>query len=505
MTKPLLTAACLLILTLNAMAQPCTPLGDQNTYGTNDTWIGYVYDDIARTTYMGYVNEGTPGNPNFDQSFGGPNVNYATNGCPVNTNTFGVRYKLLKNFTAGSYVITVGGDDGYRLSLDGGTTWAINQYGDQSYVATTLTVTLSGPTSMILEYYENGSDNRVSFSLSGNCSGMENPAVYGTANSWYGYIYDGTSFNTYVGRVNKGVPANANFDESFGGSNVIYNTSGCGVQTETFSARYRLQKTFSNVSVSFTIGGDDGFRFSIDGGATWLITRWMAQSYTTATATVNLNGTYNLVLEYYENNGDNRVSFTSTENIILPLKLISFKGTRTTGGIGLNWKVATDHETLLAEPQRSTDGIRFESMAQLKSPEPVPEVWEASYTDDRQMKGRTYYRLRLTGADGQVTYSSVIPFSGPANETGLPLVRVYPTVLPPQGQLAVASTQRMYQVVLVVHDAAGRIVGQDKLGTLEEGQVTTVALSKYRLSSGLHYITMTDADGFSTVQKLVIR
>ncbi|RYY62619.1 MAG: T9SS type A sorting domain-containing protein [Chitinophagaceae bacterium] len=505
MTKPLLTAACLLILTLRISAQACTASGDQNTYGTNDTWIGYVYDDMARTTYMGYVNEGTPGNPNFDQSFGGPNVNYPTHGCPVNTNTFGVRYKLQKNFTAGSYVITVGGDDGYRLSLDGGTTWAINRYTDQSYVITTITVTLSGPTSMILEYYENGSDNRVSFSLAVNCSGTENQAVYGASNTWYGYIYDGSNFDTYVGRVNEGAPANANFDESWGGANVSYNTSGCSVQTETFSARFRLQKTFTNKSVTFTIGGDDGFRLSIDGGTTWLINRWVAQSYTSSTATLNMNGTYNLVLEYYENTGDNRVSFSSVENIILPLKLISFTGARTSSGIGLNWKVLTDNETLVAEPQRSADGIHFVSLSAIKVPEPIPETWDAAYTDGNKLAGRTYYRLKLTGADGQVTYSTVIPFAGPNTTQGMIQVTVYPTVTSASGQLSLVANQRMNNVNMSIHDAAGRLVAQDKPGTLEDGQVANVMLSKYRLSAGLHFVTITTADGLSTVQKLVIR
>src|SRR4051812_12637373 len=123
MTKPLLTAVCVLAITFHAAAQACTPQGDQSSYGTNNTWIGYVYDDIARTTYMGYVTEGSAASPNFDESFGGANGSYPTNGCPVSTSTFGVRYKLVKNFTAGSYTITVGADDGYRLSLDGGVTW----------------------------------------------------------------------------------------------------------------------------------------------------------------------------------------------------------------------------------------------------------------------------------------------------------------------------------------------------------------------------------------------
>jgi hypothetical protein len=103
----------LAILLSNAIhAQACTPAGNETSYGASDTWIGYVYDNMGFTNYKGYVNEGAPGNPAFNETFGGDYVNYATNGCPVYTESFSVRYKLRKNFAAGNYQLTVGGDDG---------------------------------------------------------------------------------------------------------------------------------------------------------------------------------------------------------------------------------------------------------------------------------------------------------------------------------------------------------------------------------------------------------
>src|SRR3569833_228314 len=117
----------------------CTPTGDQTTYGTNNTWIGYAYQGRTFTTYAGYVNEGSAASPNFDESFGGTNVAYATSGCPVTTQDFAMRYKLTRNFTIAYYQITVGGDDGYRFSLDGGATWIINNWNDHSYASTTIT------------------------------------------------------------------------------------------------------------------------------------------------------------------------------------------------------------------------------------------------------------------------------------------------------------------------------------------------------------------------------
>lgn len=503
MTKPTLTIALLLALAFGAAAQPCTPAGNQLAFGTGNTWIGYVYDNMDFTGYMGYVNEGSAGSPNFDQSFGGANVSYATNGCPVNTNTFSVRYKLQRNFTAGSYVITIGGDDGYRLSVDGGSTWLINRWADQSYVTTAATVTLSGTVSLVLEYYENGSDNRISFNLAGPCSAADDQTIYGTSNTWNGYVYDGISFDSYAGRVNEGSGASPNFDQSFGGSNNSYSTSGCSVQTETFSVRYRLRKTFTNRSVSFTVGADDGFRLSIDGGANWLINRWVLQSYTTATSTVTLNGTYDFVLEYYENSGDNRISFQLVENVVLPLQLTRFTAVKNNRGVQLGWNISTDNETISVEPQRSSNGRDFASLSQVNSPLPLPASWEAGYTDATPINNRTWYRLQITGTGGKISYSSVIAVD--AESANQETVNIYPTLVSTGGQLTLQSGAAIADATLLIQDASGRKAVTEKLGNITRGQVTSISLQKYRLATGLHLVSITGGDGSTTTTKVFIR
>ena len=63
------------------------------------------------------------------------------------------------------------------------------------------------------------------------------------------------------------------------------------------------------VFTNFDVGADDGYRLSLDGGSTWVINNWGDHSYTLpAIYSATLNGTYNMVLEYYENGGQNRIS-----------------------------------------------------------------------------------------------------------------------------------------------------------------------------------------------------
>src|ERR1700743_3836686 len=117
MKKLLFTLIVIFLLSdHHAQAQACaTAQGDQNAYGSNNVWIGYVYTGQRFNNYMGYVNEGAAANPNFDESFGGSTVTYNTNGCSITTDNFSVIYKLSQALT-GNYTITVGGDDGYQLS-----------------------------------------------------------------------------------------------------------------------------------------------------------------------------------------------------------------------------------------------------------------------------------------------------------------------------------------------------------------------------------------------------
>ena len=364
LTLKVLTLTTLLMgMFINAGAQ-CTPAGDQTSFGSGNTWIGYMYQGKSFNNYKGYITEGNS-SAAFDESFTAAKTNFTTNGCPVYTDTFSVRFKLTKNFAAANYTITVGGDDGYRLSLDGGATWVINKWNDQGYATTAYNIYLNGNYDMVLEYYENFGDNRISFSTSVVCTGNGNPLVYGTNNKWIGYLYQGMNFETYKGYVNKGSESNMNFDENFGGSStpVTYNTSNCSVQTQAFSARYRLTKTFAAGRYMFTVGGDDGYRLSLDGGATWVINKWVDQSYGISSYTVNLSGAYNMVLEYYQNGGASRISMSMAVLSTLPVKLASFDAAIVSPGKAkLNWTIAEAVNFSRFTVQRSADGLNFTNL-----------------------------------------------------------------------------------------------------------------------------------------------
>ncbi|MBC7827653.1 MAG: hypothetical protein H7122_07910 [Chitinophagaceae bacterium] len=455
--KVLLLLSFLIMFGLKLFSQSCTPQGDQTSYGTNNTWIGYAYQGLTFNTYNGYITEGNSSSPDFDESFGGDQVNYATNGCAVYTDQFSMRYKLAKNFSNGDYIFTVGGDDGFRLSLDGGVTWVIDAWNLQSYTTRTYTVHLNGNYNLVLEYYENSGQNRLSFVVAPACVGNGNPASYGTG-GWNGYHYQGTNFNVYKGVVVKGTEADINFDESFGGSNTTYTTSNCSIQTEQFSVRYRLQRVFAPGTYIFTIGGDDGYRFSIDGGVTWVINNWTDHPYNITTQSISMNGTYNLVLEYYESGGGNRVSFSMSSSL-LPIKLNSWSGIISGDKASLQWKAEGAENFSHFTVQRSNNGINFQDIKRIDEATGITAAQSYFYKDLTSLTGTTYYRLAMADKDGSIVYSTIISLT-PQNFTA---TKMYPTILQ-NGMLFIETDRSSRNVKLDIHTMNGTKIMQQYLG-----------------------------------------
>ena len=475
--------------------------GDQVTYGSNNTWIGYVYDNNDFTNYFGYVNEGNATSMNFDERFGNVDVtNYATNGCTIQTETFAVRYKLNKNFADNDYTITVGGDDGYRFSIDGGNTWILQDWGGHGYTTRQQTIHLSGSTNFVIEYYENGGGQEVSFNIVALCGGIDDPSVYGTNDVWRGYVYDNQDFTAYKGTVFEGAAGNPFFDEGFGGDDVNYPTNACSVATSTFSVRYRLRKTIPYSNVNFLVGGDDGYRFSIDGGNNWVINNYVDHVYQAGSYSTTLSGTYDMVLEYYENGGINRVSF-DMNFVVLPVQLQQFSGRVQNDQTLLNWTTPLTTNTDHVVVERSTDGRAFFSIGQVKAAAGVTNATgiRFSFTDPTAFTGTQYYRLRLVDVNGVSTYSEAITIKN--NTTGQ--ARIYPTIIQPNTSLWLQTGKQLDNMAITITDLMGRTVMQQHTSVLSGNQTTSYTIPS--LIKGTYVVQVKDVTGVQLTQKIIVQ
>lgn len=501
MIRLLLLLSICMIMQLTAFSQFCFPQGNQTSYGTNNVWRGYFYNNADFTSYRGFETEGSAASPNFDQDFGGSNTTYSTNGCGVQTESFSVRYKLRRNFSNGSYNFTVGGDDGYRLSLDGGSTWVINKWADQAYNITTYTAVLSGNINIVLEYYENTGDNRVTFNLSGPCA-TNNTNIYGTNNTWRGYIYQGMNFDAFAGMIYEGTTLSPGFTEDFGTTNGLFATSGCNIQTEGFSARFRLTKTFANGDYTFFVGGDDGYRLSLDGGATWLINNWNDQSYNVSTASIHLNGSYNIVLEYYENGADNNLSFGFQFGNILAVKLISFTGIELNLKNDLNWNISTSSDPDFFEVQKSADGASFNTIATVpgKSGQNNGTAIAYHFTDNTAA-GKSIYRLKMVDINGATTYSNIVYINGAV--TSSQSVKLFPTIVT-NNLITIQSSVSLNNAAIIITDMQGRTISSRTLGRLSAGQLFSIPIGSNRGFRGIYSARVMDNGREMSTQKIWI-
>ncbi|UPT72084.1 MAG: T9SS sorting signal type C domain-containing protein [Flavobacterium sp. JAD_PAG50586_2] len=235
-----------ILCSAKAIGQCPTPPEDQNSYGSS-SWIGYVYNavnnsnpptNVFSTTYRGYITQSEI----FDLDLGTGAISGA-NLCGTYSDQFSVRFRMMKNFPAGNYSFIVGGDDGYRLSFDGGATFPVTNWTDHGYATTTTTsVYLNGNTNLVLEYYEQGGSSRVSFSYA-NCA---NPSTAPTGISGTNSICSGSS--TTLTAIGGTLATGAIYQWGTGtvGNNIITGQTGVSITVSpTSSTTYWVRRVDS--------------------------------------------------------------------------------------------------------------------------------------------------------------------------------------------------------------------------------------------------------------------
>lgn len=138
-------------------------------------------------------------------------------------------------------------------------------------------------------------------------------------NYWKGYVYNYTGNNpaatTYAGSIAE----KAIFDRNVGDgaitgdasveANVFCNTA----PSDKFFVRYLMKATTTAETYNISFGADDGVRLYIDGNLVPVTpaNSWSDHSYVNYSAQYTFTaGTHDFVLEYYENAGSSRVSFS---------------------------------------------------------------------------------------------------------------------------------------------------------------------------------------------------
>ena len=100
--------------------------------------------------------------------------------------------------------------------------------------------------------------------------------------------------------------------------------------------------------------------------------------------------------------------FTVGENESLPVTLVNFSIQPNPTSATLTWATATELNSDYFMVERSNHVSNFESIASVAAAGNSTEINEYSYTDERPLPGKNYYRLKQVDFDGKYSFSPVV-------------------------------------------------------------------------------------------------
>ncbi|MBL7745020.1 MAG: T9SS type A sorting domain-containing protein [Chitinophagaceae bacterium] len=181
----------------------------------------------------------------------------------------------------------------------------------------------------------------------------------------------------------------------------------------------------------------------------------------------------------------------------LPINLISFNVSKLSSSKALlNWELAACcSSSAKFELQRTGVDKNFKMIATVGGSE-TDRFY--NYTDNGLQNGVNYYRLKMTDADGTISYSKTVAVLNGA--AGLLLTSLIPTIVSGSASLTVASSSRQKMDLLVV-DMQGRVV-QQQHHSLSLGN-TTLTIPTAMLPAGTYQLVGVSAEGKTNVIRFI--
>jgi hypothetical protein len=230
---------------------------------------------------------------------------------------------------------------------------------------------------------------------------------------------------------------------------------------------------------------------------------WNDHSYNTTSYTATLSGSYNMVLEYYQNGGSDRVSF-SMSSTLLPVTLVSWSvSAQAADQAKLSWQttdaVNFDHFII----QRSTDGSTFQDVHTTSAAGSGNTIQNYSYMDQYAHNGNVYYRLAMVDQDGATSYSTVISLS--SQNAAAQNIRIYPTMIE-NNSLYVESAQSVSNVRLELFNMNGSKVSEKDWAVLDGRQQVSVNTGHAgSLPAGAYIARLSDGRSILAKQIVIVK
>ncbi|HMC99254.1 MAG TPA: LamG-like jellyroll fold domain-containing protein, partial [Ferruginibacter sp.] len=177
-----------------------------------------------------------------------------------------------------------------------------------------------------------------------------------------------------------------------------------------------------------------------------------------------------------------------TDLYVLPISLSSFSAIKSNSNVALNWQTSTEQNCDHFNLQRSTDGVNFTTIGQVRANGNSSTSINYQYTDQTAKDiagGKTiFYRLEIIDFDARKTYSSVVTIKLDSNKDGL-LILQNPVVNDLRMQVSSAEKKN---ASFIITDPQGRQVVKRDILLYQGSNAITISLSG--LTRGIYYVTM---------------
>jgi len=193
-------------------------------------------------------------------------------------------------------------------------------------------------------------------------------------------------------------------------------------------------------------------------------------------------------------------SITAGDNP-LPITINYFNGAKQNGNHLLNWKVTcfnTPSATL--ELERSTDGRNYSSIYSIFATA-VRCQQPFAHTDLAPAKGTNYYRLKMTDADGKVSYSSIVHLINAVK--GMDILNIAPNPIVNGNFNVKISSAEKTQMEMLITDMQGRVL--QKINASLIAGFNSIPVNVRSLAAGTYQLYGNTADGRTRVLRFVVQ
>jgi hypothetical protein len=171
---------------------------------------------------------------------------------------------------------------------------------------------------------------------------------------------------------------------------------------------------------------------------------------------------------------------------LLPVNLLSFKGTEEPGGVALTWQTGGNQNAADFVVERSGGNDRFDSIGQVEALSPSTDG-NYNFTDNSIPQATLVtYRLRIVGTTGNTSYSPLVSFDGEA----LPAQTLHVGPNPASNSATLyLSAAEAGSVQVSLWNLAGERVGE-QICVVAKGQNALALQSIDHLAKGIYVIRM---------------